>query len=244
MIRLGGSAVPALSNLRRALTLCIAGHTTLEAVAQQIIDLLHAEFVGDNPASPDVALVRCFVTCPYSALAPRPALQAKARQLLDGKEPEPSHRCMVLLGTRGMEPAWDQRHLSGGHQVIPLGSPELMRKTPMITELCRQIGISRDAFLKEGKLPPLDLAVRNAGCFHIENVQGSPYVPAHADFVQPYGIRSVLGLGAPIDEHDFFVVLIFARVPISAEMAAALKPLTISIKLALSVLHHRLFASA
>lgn len=215
----------------------------MQSVAQQMIDLLFRTLGGARTDEPELALARCFVTCPYSALAPRPDLQGLARQILGGGELEPEHRCMVLLGTRGIDAAWNQPATSGGHQVIPLGSAELTHKTPMITELCRQIGIPREDFLARGQLPPLDLAVRNAGFFHIEEALGSPFIPAQSGFVQPYGVRSVLGLGAPLSEHDFFAVLLFARVPISPQTAALLKPLTLSIKLALSVLAHRLFVS-
>lgn len=242
MIQLSSSVPPDLIPLRRAITQCAVGSLAMEVVAQQIIELLHRELVGDNPTDPEVALTRCFVSCPYSALSTVPELQRQARKLLADEEPAQSHRCLVLLGTRGMAPEWNRRSLSTGHQVIPLGSSELMQKTPMITELCRRIGIPRESFLTDGKLPPLDLAVRNAGLFHIENALDSPFIPSQSGFVRPYGVRSVLGLGSPLSEHDFFAVLIFARVPVSAEVAAALKQLTLSIKLALGLLRNRLFA--
>lgn len=241
MVRLSHPTASDLTQVRRALTLCATGHTSLDSVAQQIVDLLFQELGGEDPDEPQVALARCFVTCPYSMLASRPDLKALASQLLGGSVPDPEHRCMVLLGTRGISDAWNQPRTSTGHQVIPLGSPELMQKTPMITELCRQIGIPREDFLTRGAVPMLDLAVRNAGFFHIPEALGSPFIPAQDGFVKPYGVRSVLGLGAPLSEHDFFTVLLFARVPISTETATALKPLTLSIKLALSVLRHRLF---
>lgn len=229
--------------LRRELSQCATGQAAMAAVAQQIVDRLFDTLAGTLPQEPELALARCFVTCPYSALTERPDLQAIARRLVGGGELEPEHRCMVLLGTRGIDAAWNQPATSGGHQVIPLGSAELMHKTPMITELCRQIGIPREDYLARGELPPLDLAVRNAGFFHIGEALGSPFIPAQTGFVQPYGVRSVLGLGAPISERDFFAVLLFARVPISPGTAAILKPLTLSIKLALSVLAHRMFAT-
>lgn len=244
MIRLSAWQPPDLVDLRRALALAATGCSTMESVGKQLMDILYRELQGENPADPQVALVRCFVTCPYSTLSTQGDLQERARKLLGDTEPNPSHRCLVLLGTRGMEPAWDQRQLSTGHQVIPLGSPGLMQKTPMITELCRQIGITRTAFLNPGQPHRLDLALRRAGCFHIAEAAGSPFIPAQSDFVHRYRVRSVLGLGAPLDEQDFFAVLLFARVPLSAELAAAMKPLTVSIKLALSVLRHRLFVAS
>ena len=40
---------------------------------------------------------------------------------------------------------------------------------------------------------------------------GSPYIPAQEDFVQPVGIRSVLGFGGMLPGGDIFVVILFSR---------------------------------
>ena len=186
-------------------------------------------------------LARCFITRPYSALDAIPDLQCTAQALLGGDIPDPMHRCLLLMATRGIEPDWNTRTSSAGHKAIPLGSQLLMERTPMITELMRQLGIPREYFLNRGRLPPLSVPVRRAGCFYIPSALGSPYIPAQNRFVVPYGVRSVLGLGSTLGDRDIFAVLLFFRVEISQELAQLLSLLTVSIKIGLSTVVPHLF---
>lgn len=230
-----------LQELRRALNLAAVGQTSLEGTSQRIVDLLYEALSNEKLGDSQMALARCFVTRPFSALDDHPQLRSAAQALLGNEAADPSHRCLLLMATRGIEPDWNVRTRSAGHLAIPLGNQMLMEQTPMITELMRQIGIPREYFLHQGQLPPLNVAVRNAGCFHVESALGSPYIPAQAGFVIPYGVRSVLGMGSTLGDRDLFVVLLFSRAKISPEMAQLLSQLTVSMKIGLSTFVHRLF---
>ena len=231
----------AVQELRRALSFAAVGQTSLEGTSQRIVELIYSALSGEQSGTSQLALARCFVTRPFSALSAIPDLQGTAQELLGGEIPDPTHRCLLLMATRGVEPAWNTRTSSAGHKAIPLGSQLLMERTPMITELMRQLGIPREYYLNRGLLPPLSVPVRSAGCFYIPVALGSPFIPAQDRFVVPYGVRSVLGLGSTLGARDIFAVLLFFRVEISQELAQLLSQLTVSIKIGLSTVVPHLF---
>ena len=231
----------AVQELRRALSFAAVGQTSLEGTSQRIIELIYTALSGEQSGTSQLALARCFVTRPFSALSANPDLQGTAQELLGGEIPDPTHRCLLLMATRGVEPAWNTRTSSAGHKAIPLGSQLLMERTPMITELMRQLGIPREYYLNRGLLPPLTVPVRSAGCFYIPVALGSPFIPAQDRFVVPYGVRSMLGLGSTLGARDIFAVLLFFRVEISQELAQLLSLLTVSIKIGLSTVVPHLF---
>lgn len=53
-----------------------------------------------------------------------------------------------------------------------------------------------------------DLRGKTYGVFHVAEARESAYVPAQADFVVPYGIRSVVGFGGPLATGDLFAVIL------------------------------------
>lgn len=67
--------------------------------------------------------------------------------------------------------------------------------------------------------------------FLIENAAGSPYVPAQAEFVVPYHIRSAAGFGGLV-AGELFAVILFSKVAISRRTADLLAPLALSVKAA------------
>ena len=73
---------------------------------------------------------------------------------------------------------------------------------------------------------------------------GSEYVPAQRDFVEPFGIRSVVGFGGLLPSGYVFAVVMFARVTVSPEAAEAFTSLTFATQLALlPFVEGRLFES-
>ena len=69
--------------------------------------------------------------------------------------------------------------------------------------------------------------------FHVADARGSQFVPAQSSFVVPFGVRSVLGFGGVIPGGSFFVVLMFSRAPISAEVAELFRTIALGAKLVL-----------
>ena len=160
-------------------------------------------------------LVRCYVTHPYGALPPN--LQRFAKRALGTvaiTPPEPAMRCLVLLATVGDEPAWNDRRRSAGHQAIPLPSPHIVERAPMIAQLVRELG--------------LDLAhvARPAtGVVHDLGGAGTRRLPRRARGGQPDTSRRrrasstatafarCSASAALLDSGELFAAILFARVP-------------------------------
>lgn len=207
---------------------------TLEASAQRICRFLYDELRrGDGERQ--CALVRCYKTHPYAKL--QPELQQFARTVLSDKEPQPFTKCLTLMATVGQAASWNSRQLSRGHQTIPLPSPEMVEKAPMISQLIKEFGMQITNVLEPSPEIIRELAGKRHGVFHVENAEGSPYIPAQEEFVKRYGIRSVLGFGGMLASGDLFAVILFATVHVSPAAADRFKTIALDVKAAFSRFH-------
>src|SRR5262249_1411580 len=145
----------------------------------------------------------------------------------------------------GDRPGWCNRHTSAGHQAIPLASPEMLVRFPMISQLAHQFGLDGHALLRPDPALLVDLEQRTYNVFHVAEARGSPYLPGQDDFVIPWGIRSVLGFGGVLPGGDLFAVVLFSRVAIPRATANFFKTLALSAKLSvLPFVHEPLFAES
>jgi hypothetical protein len=200
---------------------------SLEEAAQRVCQTLYDELVMPDGAHA-CALVRCYKTHPYGKL---PAdLQAFARAVLKGHALAPTVRCLTLLGTVGDEPPWNSRRTSAGHQAIPLPSADIVEKAPMIAQLIRQFGLELSDVVQSTTDIVRGVQGKTYGVFHVPEAAGSPYIPAQKDFILKFGIRSVVGFGGSLPSGDFFAVILFARVPVSAETADRFRNLALDVK--------------
>ena len=195
-----------------------------EDAAQALVTYLRHALV-DEDGAPACPLVRLYRTQTYASLDPD--TQAFARGLLDA-DPKPSLRCLTLLGTAGELPEWNDRTLSRGHRAIPLPSEEVVLRLPMVAQLIVQLGLDVGSVIA----PPagaalIPLSQQTNDVFHVEHAVGSPYLPAQEEFVVPYGIASAAGFGGMMLTGDFFAIVLFSRVPISAAVARTLKILAL-----------------
>src|SRR4051812_47997533 len=121
------------------------GASTLEASAQRVCRFLYDELHGpDTPRA--CALVRCYKTHPYGDLDTE--LQDFARRALGVPLPSATMKCLTLMATVGETAAWNSRHLSRGHRAIPLPSPEMVEKAPMISQLIKELGLEVSTILQ------------------------------------------------------------------------------------------------
>lgn len=186
------------------------------------------------------ALVRLFVTHPYGQLPAE--LQSSARGALRNAEPSSNMRCLTLLGTSGEAPQWNSRQTSLGHKAIPLYSEQVVASFPMISNLVNQFGMEIKSLIEPSPSFFREQGGRNFNVFHVPAALGSPLVPAQADFVVPYGIRSVLGFGGPLPSGDIFATILFTKVVLSHDIAELFKPLSLSLKLAVIEHAQQVFA--
>jgi len=206
----------------------MASEKTLESAARRLCEYLRRELLAAD-GSPACALARCYKTHPFADL--EEGLQDFARASLPpGTAPRPSMKCLTLLGTVGEVPEWNSRRLSKGHQVIPLPSPEIVSRAPMIAQLIKEFGLDLTRIVEPGKEVVRDLMGKTYGIFFVPEARGSRFIPAQEDFVIPYGIRSVLGFGGSLPTGDLFAIVLFSRVSIPEKSAERFRTLALDVK--------------
>ena len=204
-----------------------AGAPTLEASAQRV-----CRFLYDELRTPDTqracVLVRCYKTHPFGALDPE--LQRFAKGLLGDEEPRSTMKCLTLMATVGQSAAWNSRFLSQGHRAIPLPSPEIVEKAPMISQLIKELGLELSSVLQPSADVVKELPGKRHGIFHVEDAAGSPYIPAQKEFVEKFGVRSVLGFGGVLGTGDLFAVILFSTVHVPDAAAKRFRTLALDVK--------------
>ena len=205
----------------------------MDAAAGAVCRTLHAELQGQD-GGPACVMVRCYVTRQFGTLPEE--LKRFARRALGAvaiTPPEPTMRCLVLLGTAGDEPAWNDPRQSQGHQAIPLPSPHIVERAPMIAQLIREMGFDIASVIRPRSSGSNRFDASADGVFHVENAAGSPFIPAQQDFVERHGVRSVVGFGGLLPTGELFAVIVFARVPIPVATADRCRDLAADVRSAL-----------
>ena len=199
---------------------------SMEAAAEGIVRLFLERLVDKETGDRACALVRFYKTHRCSGL-PSDLREFAEKRLGPTDDPE-SVRCLTLLATAGERPEWNDRSASIGHKAIPLVDAETVRKSPMIHQLLSQLGYPIDAIVDPADDLIIDLRPQTYNVFHIENAEGSPFVPAQ-DFVRAARVRSVLGLGGRLPDGELFALILFSRVPISRAVADLFRPLALTV---------------
>jgi two-component system, NtrC family, sensor kinase len=212
-----------------ALRVLHEGCSSMEEVSSRTVNYLFENLAwhADEQAC---VLVRLFKTHPYGALEPE--LKSHVDRTL-GKKVDPETKCLVLLGSAGIQPNWSSRRFSVGHKAIPLASPEAVASLPMVSQLINQLGLTVSSVLKPNKEIILDASEKTFGVFHVPEALGSPIIGAQHEFVEPYKVRSVLGYGGMLPSGDLFAVILFSRASISKQTAQFFQSLALHTKTAL-----------
>jgi hypothetical protein len=202
---------------------------SFEQAAQRMTTLLRTNLL-DGDGAPACALVRVFKTQLLSTLDDE--LKAWALARMSDADVTPATRCLVLLGSDGVEPAWQSRHGSQGHKAIPMADAGAVAQIPMVAQLIRQLGLDVNAVLRPDERLLLTADNRTDGVFHIAEAVGSAYIPAQSDFVRPYGVKSVLGFGGMLTSGDLVAAILFSTVPVSDAVANHFRIIGLNFKLA------------
>lgn len=201
--------------------------TGVADAAERVVRYFRGALVTPETGEPSCALVRLYLTAPFASLDED--RRAFARDLL-GLEPPAETRCLTLMATAGDEPEWNSVATSRGHKAIPLASEEMVRALPMIAQLITQLGVGIGAVLEPD--PTILVHVREAdyNVFYVPVAPGSPYIPAQAEFVDRYGVASVLGFGGLMPSGDLSAVVLFSKRAIPHETARLFKTFALSLK--------------
>jgi hypothetical protein len=208
-----------------------AGASSMEELATRIVRYLFEQLADKHTGVKSCVLVRFFKTHPYEGLDT--GLRDIARRMLGPVPERADMKCLTLLASAGAQPEWNSRLNSVGHQVIPLASPKMVIRYPMISQLVRQFGLDLNAVVQPSPEILVDLQQRTFNVFHVEQAAGSTFVPAQGEFVIPFGVQSVLGFGGMLPSSDLFSVIVFSKVQIPRVTADLFKTLSLSVKAAL-----------
>jgi hypothetical protein len=188
----------------------LIGQRSLEGAAQVLASALFARFTES------VVLARVFVTIPYGRLPGEnqrfvDRLAAGARERLVPETP-----VLSLIGTRGVESAWNDRRASRGHVGIPLLSASFVRDIPMIAALLKELGLPMD-WADDADRDLVDRVLGSStGLFHVgdaatdTDAAGRKIIPDQT-FVAQYGVRSVFGAGGAYFGGMILVGVVFCR---------------------------------
>jgi hypothetical protein len=201
----------------------------VDEAAQRVVDFFYRELVDANGA-PAFALVRFFKTEAYGNLSSE--LQDFARAAGGVEWLSDDVRCLTLLATNGDEPAWRSTKESRGHRAIPLMSVEMVEQAPMIAQLIKQLGLSTSAVVRPEAGLILDRDGKKHNVFYVPHAAGSPHIVAQSEFVIPYKIASVIGLGGLITSGDMFATILFSKVPITSDVADLFSVIGLNLKIA------------
>lgn len=208
----------------------VDGAQSVEAAARCVCEFFYDDLV-DSDGERACALVRFYITQPFARLSEglqEFALAAAGQQRIGGET-----RCLTLLGTAGVEPEWNSRFSSKGHQAIPLLSAEMVAKAPMIAQLIKAFGLNvKDVVGDSGSIVS-ELGGKTYGVFYVADAMSSPYIPALDEFVKPYSIRSVVGFGGALASGEMFAIVLFARTHVTAESAERFRAVALDVKASL-----------
>jgi hypothetical protein len=212
--------------IRRA----VRGSPSLETAANRVVGYLYEHCVGADGARSCV-LVRFYKTHPYGDL--EPAQQRFAAAELGAIPPRQSMRCLTLVASMGEELAWTSRHTSRSHLAIPLPSAESIRTAPMIVRLVEDLGVDIERLVSSAPEAVRGTDTRTYDVFHVEEARASPHIPVQTEFVERYGIRSVVGFGGLLRTGELFAVILFSRHHIPVRSATRFRTIALDVRSAL-----------
>lgn len=200
---------------------------SMEDAATKIVTFLYENLHHDQPSAKACTLIRFYKTHPFKDLDNE--LQAYAVDRLGGEPQSEDMRCLTLLATIGENRQWNSRANSESYKAVPLPSETFISRIPMLSRLVVQFGLDVRHLFEPN---PAEFA-DEYDVFHVAEARGSPYIPAQEDFVVPYGVKSVLGLGGLLATGELFALIVFAKVPISPGVAERFTPMALDIRQAI-----------
>ncbi len=174
-------------------------------------------------------MVRMYQTVPYGQLPAE--LRDFSHEIMPDEMLMPNTKCLTLLATAGDLPQWNDRQASRRHRSIPLPSKHVIEHIPMIAQMVRQFGLEIASLVETRPENLRDLDEKTYNVFFVPDAQLSPFIPAQAEFVIPYAVKSALGFGGVLPTGNLFAVVMFTRVPIPLETAQMFRTIALNVKM-------------
>lgn len=208
--------VAASAELRHATT----GTTTMEDAANAITAYTRDTF-RDTDGTPAFGLIRLFQTIHWERLTPQLRSYAQAR--MPDRQPPHGIRCLTLFATEGDHPNWRDRRASRNHQAIPLTSPEILNRAPLVLTALDHLLAHRTPDHPDTELDDV---------LHIPDATDSPHLPGQ-DFIQRHTIRSVLALSGTLHDGDTYTLILHSHPRITSDTAELFRAYATSLRLSL-----------
>src|SRR5262249_26567081 len=206
------------------------GAGCMEQVADRIVRHLYENLVVEDKQQPACALVRMFVTVPYSRLEPdvRQTVDEKL-ETMDTACIAPEMTCFTLIASRGHRPEWNSRRLSRHFKVTPIYDAKALDEDPDARYIFDHLGITHQDVVNPDPQKVMALSLRTLSVFFEENALGSAHIPHQDDFVIPFGVQSKLLLSGILPSGRMFGLVLFPTVRISRDIARLFMPLSMSL---------------
>ncbi|MDF0667170.1 MAG: hypothetical protein P0119_13985 [Nitrospira sp.] len=205
------------------------GAASVETVSQLLSEYLYDHFRVPATGAPALLLSRVFVTRPLDTLEPH--LKIMAEGMAGAYELSRQARCCVLMGSCGQFHFWCHPRLSTRFGCVPLESPGFNTRMPMFSYLLDQLEIGSLSAQQHDAAFLLSDLDRAFNVFHIEEALGHPFIPAQAEFVQQYGVKSVIGFGGRLPSGEAFAAVLFSAVHIPPAAANHFRVIALSVYL-------------
>ncbi len=202
--------------------------SSLEEVASALMHTFYRSFIAEDGKNVFV-LSRFFKSSRYEDL---PNDIKKFIQHSEGRENVPEqNEYLTLLGSSGDMEEWNCRKGSKGHQALPLYDPGIIENIPMLSSLLSQIGFKISTTATSDKNTIIDKEEREYGIFCVEEARESNFIPKQAEFIEPFGIKSVFGFGGSYNTGQIYAIIIFCREKITTQKAKLFLSLNPSVKM-------------
>ena len=206
---------------------------SLAESAQKFVEVLFEEL------EESAVLFRLFVTVPLAVLGERERSfateLAQARGFADELNDDTSVVC--LLGTRGKQASWNDRHASARHLAIPLTSASFIQTIPMVSRLMSDMGTGLEWVDKQELRIVVKSFGRMARVLYVEDAatartsDGFHIVPDQ-EFVAANGIKTIVGLGGAYLNRSIVLALLFTNEIIRRRAVEKFMPLINTFKVA------------
>ena len=192
------------------------GFSSFEEVAQGLMAIFGSTFITEGGKN-SVVLSRFFKSCTYGELPDdiRDYIRNKSTE----KNFSSNDKYLTLLGSYGELDNWKDRKLSKNYIAMPIHSEHMLEKFPMLSAVFNQIGLKPFRLKQTDKSIIMNGDYKQYGVFCVENADGSKQIPAQAEFVRPYSVKSVFGFGGIYSTSNVYAVIIFSKERISREIA-------------------------
>lgn len=120
---------------------------------------------------------------------------------------------LTLMGTTGDESDWCNRQLSQKHKAVPINDDLSL----MFKAIFNQLRLAPQEFDDDIPVEIGKSTIPMVKYFYVSDAHTNPSIPDKDDFVIPYDIQSVIGIGSPFLSGSFYIGLFFSKVFLSRD---------------------------